>query len=158
MRLFNRAKKDKAAQVSRGGNTSRGGSVSHNGRQSIAPDVKPTGAVGVKKERRHTSRGIFSGDVLYAERVRRHYPFILYCCALIIVYMGYTFTCQRAQREEIACRIELQRLRSKALLFSSERLEAVGYNEIIEQIEQRGIKIKPRKTPPTIIRKDDTSK
>ena len=152
MKLFSRAKRDKGA---RGG---KSGNVSHNGRQSIAPDVKPTGAVAAKKGYKESSRGIFSGDVLYAERVRRHYPFALYCCGLIIIYMGYTFTCQRAQREEIACRIELQRLRSRALLFSSERLDAVGYNEIIEQIESRGLKIKPRKTPPTVIRKDGTTK
>lgn len=132
--------------------------LSKNGRQTTAPrrDEKPVGAVkpsAINESKRRSSKSIFSGDVLYSESVRRHYPFALYCCLLILLYMGYVFTCQRAQREEISCRIELQQKRSKALLFSSERLRATRYNNITEEIEKRGIDIKQWNTPPLVIKK-----
>ena len=128
--------------------------VSQNSRQRTAPDVKPTGAVRPARTS-NPSHGIFSGDVLYRESVRRHYPFALYCCLLIILYMGYVFTCQRAQREEISSRIELQKVRSRALLISSEKLEAVRHNNLVEEIKRRGLPLKQWNTPPQIIRKDD---
>lgn len=129
---------------------------SKNGRQATAPrrDEKPLGAVRPSKideSKRRSSKSIFSGDVLYNESVRKHYPFMLYCCLLILLYMGYIFTCQRAQREEIACRIELQRERSKALLISSERLDATRYNNITKEIKRRGIKIQEWNTPAMVI-------
>lgn len=130
-----------------------------NGRQSTEPlsDHKPMGAVkpsDITESRRKASRGFFSGDVLYRESVRRHYPFALYCCLLILLYMGYIFNCQRTQRQEITCRITLQRERSKALLLSSERLEASRHNNIIEEIERRGIDIRQWNEIPIIIRNE----
>ena len=131
--------------------------ISKNGRQTTAPrkDEKPMGAVKpshIDEAKRRSSKSIFSGDVLYSESVRRHYPFALYCCLLILLYMGYVFTCQRAQREEISCRIERQRERSKALLYSTERLNATRYNNITEEIKARGISIRQWNTPPTVIK------
>ena len=131
--------------------------ISKNGKQTTAPskDEKPMGAVKpshIDEAKRRSSKSIFSGDVLYSESVRRHYPFALYCCLLILLYMGYVFTCQRAQREEISCRIELQRERSKALLYSTERLNATRYNNITEEIKARGISIRQWNTPPTVIK------
>ena len=131
--------------------------ISKNGRQTTAPrkDEKPMGAVKpshIDEAKRRSSKSIFSGDVLYSESVRRHYPFALYCCLLILLYMGYVFTCQRAQREEISCRIELQRERSKELLSTTERLNATRYNNITEEIKARGISIRQWNTPPTVIK------
>ncbi len=105
---------------------------------------------------KRSSKSIFSGDVLYSESVRRHYPFMLYCCLLILLYMGYVFTCQRTQREEIACRIELQQKQAKALLYSSERLGATRYNNIVEEIGKRKIGIKQWNNPPKVIKKDES--
>lgn len=131
---------------------------SKNGRQAPAPrkDEKPMGSVkpsAIDESRRRSSKSIFSGDVLYSKSVRRHYPFALYCCLLILLYMGYVFTFQRAQREEIACRIELQQKRSKALLYSSEKLQITRYNNIMEEIEKRGIGVKQWNTPPKVIKR-----
>ena len=131
---------------------------SKNGRQATAPrkDEKPTGAVTpskINEAGKRSSNSIFSGDVLYSESVRRHYPFMLYFCLLILLYMGYIFTCQRTQREEIACRIELQKTQAKALLYSSERLQATRYNNITEEIAKRKIGIKQWNTPPKVIKR-----
>lgn len=133
---------------------------SKNGRQATAPrrDEKPTGKVKpseINASQKRTSKSIFSGDVLYNESIRRHYPFMLYCCLLILLYMGFIFTCQRTQREEIACRIELQRERSKALLYSSERLDATRHGNITEEIKRRGLNLKEWNTPPMVITKQE---
>lgn len=97
------------------------------------------------------SGGILSGEGLVSDSARRHYPFALYICALIIIYMGFIFAGQRIQREEIACRLELQRLRSKSLLLSTQRLEAVSHDKLIEEIERRGLDIKQHNKPPMVI-------
>ena len=104
-----------------------------------------------KQSTKSSSANIFSGNVLYSDSVRRYYPFAIYCCVLILIYMGFTFAGHRLQREEIACRIELQRLRSKSLILSTERLEAVSHDNLIEEIEKRGLCLKQHNTPPTVI-------
>lgn len=138
--------------------------LSKNGRQATAPrkkDEKPTGAVkpsAINEMSKRSSKSIFSGDVLYSKSVRHHYPFMLYCCLLVLLYMGYVFTCHRTQREEISCRIELQEKRAKALVYSSERLSATRYNNLSKEIERRGIKIKQWNTPPQVIKKEEERK
>lgn len=99
------------------------------------------------------SSGLFSGDVLYSAKVRRHYPFVLYVCLVVLLYMSFRFAGHSIQREEINCRIELQHLRSKALLISTQRLEAVSHDNLIEEIEKRGLNLKQHNTPPTVIGK-----
>lgn len=121
-----------------GSNDNKGGKKSENGKEG-------------KGKRKSQRGGIFSGEVLYSDSVRRHYPFALYCCALVLIYMGFIFAGHRLQREEITCRIELQRLRSKSLILSTERLEAVSHDRLIEEIEKRGLKLKQHNTPPMVI-------
>ena len=133
--------------------------VSVNGRQSTEPlrDEKPRGEVAPsaldkeKKRKKHSPSNVFSGEVLYTPTIRRHYPFMLYCCVLILLYMGYHFSCQRLQREEISCQMELQRLRAKSLLISTERHRATSHDNIIKEIERRNLEIKQWNTPPTLI-------
>lgn len=130
--------------------------VSVNGRQSTEPlrDVKPRGEVAPSvhdRSKKRSSTTFFSGEVLYNPTIRRHYPFAIYCCGLLLLYMGYLFACQRLQREEISCQLELQKLRSKSLLISTERHRATSHDNIIEEIERRGLDIKQWNTLPTVI-------
>lgn len=113
--------------------------------------TKKGGNAGAKESKKGSSSGIFSGDVLYSKNVRKYYPFVFYCFAMIMIYMGFRFAGHSLQREEISCRIELQHLRSKALLISTQRLEAVSHDNLIEEIEKRGLNLKQHNTPPTVI-------
>lgn len=115
-------------------------------RGEVAPDItnrQPKRQGGVKR--------VLSGDVLYNPRFKRLYPFFLYCSLLILLYMSFVFHGQRVQREEIEYRIELQRIRARSLIYSSERLEATRHGNIQDEITKRGIKIKEWPTPPHII-------
>lgn len=134
--------------------------LSKNGRQSTAPrdDRKPMGAVKpstVGHPRKNRTSDFFSGDVLSRPGVRRYYPFMLYCCLLVIIYIGFVYAYQRAQREEVSCRLRLQQLRSESLLYSSERLDVVRYINLEEEIEKRNIDIRQWNTAPVVIRKDE---
>lgn len=134
--------------------------LSKNGRQSTAPrgDHKPTGAVkpsDINRPKGGGTKDFFSGELLYRPGIRRYYPFILYCCLLVIVYMGYTFNAQRTLREEISSRLRLQQLRSEALLLSSKRLDAVRYINLEEEIKSRKIELRQNNIPPVVIRKDE---
>ena len=125
--------------------------------ESLLPrDEKPRGEVAPspahKEEKpKGAVRKVLSGDVLYNPRTARYYPFLLYCTLLILLYMGFVFQGQRVQREEIECRIELQRIRARSLIYSSERIEATRHSNIQNEITKRGIKIKEWPTPPHII-------
>ena len=129
-----------------------------------ASDIKPTGVVkpdakmAKSKRRKGAVKGVLSGEVLVSSPAKKHYTFALYCCLLIILYMGYVFSSQRLQREQIECRIELQKRRAKSLLYSSEKISASRHSNITSEVEKRGINIKEWPTPPQVIGKDETKK
>ncbi len=134
--------------------------ISVNGRQSTEPlhDEKPRGEVApsaLDRSKKRSANTIFSGGVLYNPTIRRYYPFILYCCLLVLIYMGYFFAGQRLQREEITSQMELQKLRTRSLLMSTERHRATSHDNIIKDIERRNLKIKQWNIPPTTIHKAD---
>ena len=129
--------------------------ISVNGRQSTESlrDEKPRGDVApsaLNSSKRSSANKIFSGDALYS--VRRYYPFAIYCCALILLYMGYIFSCQRLQREEISCQIELQTLRAKSLLMSTERIKATSHDNLTKEIQRRSLELKQWNSLPAIIK------
>jgi hypothetical protein len=111
--------------------------------------VKPD--VANKPRRKGAVKGVLTGEVLVSSPAKKHYTFALYVCLLIILYMGYIFNSHRLQREQIECRIELQRIRARSLIYSSERIEATRHSNIQNEITKRGIKIKEWPTPPHII-------
>lgn len=115
-------------------------------RGEVAPDI-------THRESNHKGgvKRVLSGDVLYTPRTARLYPFLLYCTLLILLSMGFLFQGQRVQREEIECRIELQRIRARSLIISSERIQATRHGNIQDEITKRGINIKEWPTPPHVI-------
>ncbi|MBR3682506.1 MAG: hypothetical protein IKL67_03720 [Tidjanibacter sp.] len=134
------------------------------GATTSASDIKPTGAVkpdakmAKSNRRKGAVKGVLSGEVLVSSPAKKHYIFALYCCLLIILYMGYVFSSQRLQREQIECRIELQKTRAKSLLYSSEKISASRHSNITSEVEKRGIEIKEWPTPPQVIGKDEAKK
>ena len=128
----------------------------------LPKDVKPTGAVkpmaADKPRHKGAVKDVLSGDVLVSSPAKKHYTFILYLCLLIILYMGYLFSGHRLQREQIECRIELQKARAKSLLYSSEKINASRHSNITNEIKKRGINIQEWPTPPQVIGKDETKK
>lgn len=128
----------------------------------LPKDVKPTGAVKpdvvAKSRRKGAVKGVLSGEVLVSSPAKKHYIFALYVCLLIILYMSYVFSSHSLQREQIECRIELQKSRAKSLLYSSEKINASRHSNIIKEIEKRGIDIREWPTPPMVIGKDEEKK
>lgn len=127
----------------------------------LPKDIKPTGEVkpdvAPTRQRKGTVKNVLSGDAL-VPLAKQHYTFVLYCCVLIMLYMGYVFSSQRLQRREIECRIELQRVRAKSLIYSSERIEASRHSTIVKEVEQRGLQIKEWPTPPQTIGNNERTK
>lgn len=120
------------------------------------PDIKPLGKVAERTDQTHRrSRGavnkVLSGDVLVGSRTRRNYTLVLYFCLLILLYMSYIFHGQEVQRNELQQRMELGRVKAKALLYSSERIERTRHSNISAEVKRRGLDIREWATPPTII-------
>jgi hypothetical protein len=66
--------------------------------------------------------------------------------------MGYLFSCQRLQREEISCQIELQTLRAKSLLMSTERIKATSHDNLTKEIQRRSLDLKQWNSLPAVIK------
>ncbi|MDY3979808.1 MAG: FtsL-like putative cell division protein [Tidjanibacter sp.] len=115
-------------------------------------DVKPTGEVPSDEPQKRRNRSgvveVLSGNVLANKRMRRQYTFFLYCCLLIILYMGYLFACQRAQRNEVQAKIALQNARSASLVNATRRIEASSHGKIVDEVTRRHLRIKEWNIPP----------
>lgn len=94
---------------------------------------------------------VITGDILASERLRKRYPLVLWCVVLVFVYIGVTFYHQRLQRLEIRQRIELNEERSRAIIFSSMRVNASRHSRITEEVAKRGLQLEESTVPPKVI-------
>ena len=86
-----------------------------------------------KKSKKSLPGKIITGEIFEENKVRSHYPFALYCCVLIVAYIAYVFHYQHLQRTEIGVKIELQEERSRAMVFSSMRMNVSRHSNIISE-------------------------
>lgn len=109
-----------------------------------------------KRERKVAKQvgGVVSGDILASARFRRFYPVALYVSVLVFAYILHIYNFQRLQRMELARRIELNEQRSRAVVFSSMRMNASRHSNIIQEIERRGLGLRESVTPPKYVNED----
>lgn len=122
-------------------------------------DQKPVGrsTVRQKEDKSKVARNVsdvITGDILTNQRLRRWYPLILWCILLVFVYIGVHFKYQRLQRIEIQERILLNEERSRAVIFSSMRMNASRHSRIVDEVQRRGLPLEESTVPPKIIEKD----
>jgi hypothetical protein len=89
---------------------------------------------------------IITGEVLLW--LHRWYPLIIYCCLLVFIYILQHFNYQRTQSEEIASRLELNKERSRSIIFASMRMNNSRPSYIREQVQKRGLKLIESTEPP----------
>ncbi|MBO5902790.1 MAG: hypothetical protein J6Q40_02170 [Tidjanibacter sp.] len=116
----------------------------------IASDLAANSGKG-KRHKQSLPGKIITGEIFVENKVRSHYPFALYCCALVVAYIAYVFHYQHLQRTEIGVKIELQEERSRAVVFSSMRMNASRHSNIINEVERRGLPLMESSTPPKIV-------
>lgn len=121
-------------------------------------DRKPLGIVGQEEQKQPRSkaaraaREVITGDFMGDSRFRRWYPLALYCTLLVFLYIAHTFNFQRLQRSEIQQRMELNNERSRAMVFSSMRMNASRHSRILEEIQQRGLDLEESTVPPKTVK------
>lgn len=94
-----------------------------------------------------------TGDILLWWR--KWYPLAIYCCLLVFAYIVLNFHHQRLQREEISARLELNKERSRAVVFSSIRMNNSRPSYIMEQVRERGIELEESQQPPKKLTRDN---
>lgn len=118
-------------------------------------DVKPIGRSTIpRKPKSNTAQkvsDVVTGDFIFDEKIKRVYPLVLYAALLVFLYVAHHFNYQRLQREEIQQRLELNKERGRAIVFSSMRMNQTRPSYIINEVNQRGLKLEESKTPPKII-------
>ena len=121
-------------------------------------DRKPPGLVGQEEQKQPRSkaaraaREVITGDFMGDSRFRRWYPLACYCILLVFLYIAHTFNFQRLQRSEIQQRMELNNERSRAMVFSSMRMNASRHSRIVEEIERRGLNLEESTVPPKTVK------
>ncbi len=121
-------------------------------------DRKPLGIVGQEEQKQPRSkaaraaREVITGDFMGDSRFRRWYPLACYCILLVFLYIAHTFNFQRLQRSEIQQRMELNNERSRAMVFSSMRMNASRHSRIVEEIERRGLNLEESTVPPKTVK------
>ena len=120
-------------------------------------DEKPLGAIASRDRRpknraARTAQDVITGDFMGYKRLRRWYPLALYCILLVFLYIGHTFYFQRLQRLEIQQRMLLNEERSRAMVFSSMRMNASRHSHIVAEIERRGLKLEESEIPPVKVK------
>lgn len=111
-------------------------------------DEKPVGKSTVRPRRRSTVNDVITGDIIQNEKIRQWYPFMLWIVLLIFIYIGINFRHQKLQRLEIQQRIQLNEERSRAVIFSSMRMNASRHSRITDEIKRRGIPLEESTVPP----------
>lgn len=89
---------------------------------------------------------IVTGDLLLWWR--RWYPLALWCCLLMFVFTVHHFYHRNLQREKISLELELNRDRSRAVVFSSMRMNTSRPSYIMEQVRERGLDLEESQQPP----------
>lgn len=97
----------------------------------------------VKKAQR-----FISGDFIENPRLRRVFPLVLYCCLLIFLFIAHNFHYQRLQRQEITEQLELNKERSRSIIFASMRMNYSRPSYIMEELERRKIDLHRSEIPP----------
>lgn len=115
-------------------------------------DEKPIGKVPKKTSPKSPVKTAISGEFFINSKLRKWYPTLLYCILLMFLYIGYNFNFRRLQRLEIRQRIELDNERSRAMVYSSMRMNAARHSKISEEINRRNINIKESSVPPKAIK------
>ena len=111
-------------------------------------DEKPVGRSTVRKKKSSAVNDVITGDFIISERLRKWYPLMLWVVLLVFIYIGVNFRHQRLQRTEIQQRIQLNEERSRAVIFSSMRMNASRHSRITEEVRRRGIPLEESAVPP----------
>lgn len=121
-------------------------------------DEKPIGRSSASRRQpakdKIKTKDIITGDVLNNSKLSRWYPVIAWCVLLIFIYMGVHFNYQRLQRIEIQQRIILNEQRSRAVIFSSMRMNASRHSRIVDEVKRRGLPLEESTLPPKIVEKN----
>jgi hypothetical protein len=103
------------------------------------PPEKPTKA-GAPKRVPAALAALFSGSVLTRESMLRNMPFILFCTALMLVYIGYGYNAERLVRQLHRSTEQLNELRAEHIV-ARERLEQEeGQSHVAADISDLGLK------------------
>lgn len=111
-------------------------------------DEKPIGKVPKKSSPKSTVQTAISGEFFVNSKLSKWYPTLLYCILLTFIYIGHNFNFRRLQRLEIRQRIELDNERSRAMVYSSMKMNASRHSRIYEEISRRNINLKESSVPP----------
>lgn len=92
---------------------------------------------------------VLSGSFLTRDYVQRNMPFILFLVGLMIVYIAYGYSAEKAVKKIVHEQVELKDLKAQSLTAHSKLEQIKQQSRIAESIKELGLK--ESTTPPNII-------
>lgn len=108
-----------------------------------------------KPRKNSTAKAIFSGGFLTNPEMRKLYPYVFGGCVLLIIYMMTWFGSQRQQHTNQVLNRQLNKIRTEAIVLSSEAKQMSSRSAIAEQIAKYKPELKEATKPVKVIEKKD---
>lgn len=106
---------------------------------------------GVTTEKRLTLKGIFLGDFLITDFLRRQSGLLILITIFTVIYIGNRYSCQQEMIEIDRLRKELVDIKYDALTRSSELTERTRQSRIEEYVSAEHSKLQISTAPPFVI-------
>ena len=107
-----------------------------------------------KKDRRNVFADVVGGQILLKIGLTRHWKFILYVFALIVIYISVQYGIRNTLIHLVERQEKAKSLRSEYVGKSSTLLNLSQKGEIEKMLRKNGSSLQEPKEPPTIIKVD----
>ena len=96
-------------------------------------------------------RDVLNGNILTTRFFQRQYALIFMIAVLAFLYVDNRYYCETQLAEEIKLKKQIQDLKYESLTISAELMQASRQSNVLNQINERGVKLIRSYTPPIVI-------
>jgi len=98
---------------------------------------------------------LLTGRFLLSPRVLKHWPFILFLCALALIMTASSHSAERKVHRIARLRTEMKELHSQFIDTRSRLMSESMESKVLARVEEAGLKLRKNELPPIIIKKQE---
>ncbi|MCR9154244.1 MAG: FtsL-like putative cell division protein [Croceimicrobium sp.] len=98
---------------------------------------------------------LLTGRFLLSPRVLKHWPFIVFLCALALIMTASSHSAERKVHRIATLRTEMKELHSQFIDTRSSLMKQSMQSKVLTRVEEAGLKLRKNELPPLIIKKQE---
>ncbi len=98
---------------------------------------------------------VLTGRFLLSPRVIKHWPFILFLCALALIMTSSSHSAERKVHRIAQLRSEMKELHSQFIDTRSQLMAESMESKVLSRLEEEGLNLEKSEQPPSIIKKKE---